>query len=539
MTAAADDLGAYELGADDLVEVARELEADGQLQDAATYWGRAAAARPGDDAILRALTGVLVRLARAGEAVEACRRAVAGGSVSTYPWRERAVISYVYLNDPAGAAESLREALASHPHDAQAHLLMATLAYQTQDFDLAREHGQRALETADDDVALQVRQRILGDFEGAVSVGRRLLLQRPTDVDVLVLCGLSLHLMGRLDEAVGFYYRAAEHAPYRGDVIFPLADALILLGDHRAGWRRFGAVGDEAMLRTNLPAATPYLDRFWRGEPLAGKRIFILPYVGLGDSLMYARYARDLKAAGAHVTWCCRPELQRLFADLGGSDVVTSDGQLEALGDYDHWCLDLLLPGRFGAGEGRIPTWPEGYLKVPAETGAISLPDRGNGRLQVGLCWKTSPSHYLRNARSLSPEDLRPLARIADVDWHVLQKWPVEPDFAARSGLAIRDTSHEWADFHDSAVFAGGLDLTISICSAPVHLAGALGLPAWAMIADPPEWRWGRQGDRAPWYPQARVFRQTARGDWLSVTEAVARAFETERGALEAQRTRL
>ncbi len=330
--------------------------------------------------------------------------------------------------------------------------------------------------------------------------------------------------------------KGVEEAPYRGDVIFPLADALILLGDVRAGWRRFDKVGDEAMLRANLPAATPHLHRFWRGEPLTGKRIFVLPYVGLGDSLMYARYARDLKSAGAHVTWCCRPELLRLFAELDGADVVTSDGRLESLGDHDHWILDMLLPERFGAGEGRIPTWPEGYLKLPPDV-AVSGPGLEGGRLRIGLCWTTSPSHYSRNARSLAPEDLRPLAAVAGVDWHVLHKRPVERDFAARSGLAIHDCSHQWADFQDSAVFAAGLDLIISICSAPIHLAGALGLPAWAMIADPPEWRWGLRGDRGPWYPSIRVFRQTTRGNWAGVTEAVAAALEAERSALLSRRS--
>jgi tetratricopeptide (TPR) repeat protein len=520
----------------DLAASARDLEARGQLHEAAALWDRAALAAPLDEGILSALTSALVRLGRSAEAVEACRRAVAEGSASTYPWRQRAVISYVHLGDPAGAAESLSEALVHYPHDAETHLLAATVAYQSMDFERARAHGLAALETANDDISLQVRQRILGDFEGAVPVARRLLAQRPADVGLLVICGLSLHFMGRLDEAVGFYYRAAEHAPYRGDVIFPLADALILLGDVHAGWRRFGVIGDEAMLRANLPAAAPHLDRFWRGEPLAGKRIFVLPYVGLGDSLMYARYARELKAAGAHVTWCCKPELLRLFASLEGADAVTSEWRLESLSDYDHWCLDLLLPGRFGAGEGRIPAWPAGYVNLPAPAvpGALTLPDRASGRLQVGLCWTTSPAHYSRNARSLAPEDLRPLAAVPGVDWHVLQKRPLERDFAARSGLELKNSSHEWADFHDSAGFAGGLDLTISICSAPVHLAGALGLPTWAMIADPPEWRWGLQGDRAPWYPHIRIFRQASRGDWLSVTQAVATALEAERGSFRA-----
>jgi tetratricopeptide (TPR) repeat protein len=516
---------------EDYVARARELEAEGKLALAADSWAQALEAAPGHEHPLEGLTSALIRLGRAQDAIRACRRAIEGGSTSTFPHRLAAVCCFNDLKDPSGAAIWLKEALVGHPDDIEVHRLLASIGFQTLDRDMARTHGLRVLADCDDRTALAVRRVILADYQGALEIGARLLATDPTDVEALAHCAIAHHMLGHLETAIGFYFRAAEHAPYRGDVLYPLADALLLLGDTRAGWRRFETVADDVQIASLHPKAAAYVDRFWRGQDLAGRRILVLNLLGLGDSLMYVRYLRDLRAAGAHVTFCCRPELARLFEGAEGVDALCDAWPLEALEAYDYWVFDLLLPPRFGAGEGRIPAWPEGYLRpaAPASSKPLTLPDRTTSRLQVGLCWTTTSAFYSGTTRLLWPEDLRPLATVPGVDWHVLQKRPREANFTELSGLDIHDVSHEWTDFHDTARFAEGLDLTISICSAPVHLAGALGLPVWAMIADPPEWRWGLRGTQSPWYPQARIFRQTSRGDWSSVTTAVAEALAAER----------
>jgi ADP-heptose:LPS heptosyltransferase len=60
------------------------------------------------------------------------------------------------------------------------------------------------------------------------------------------------------------------------------------------------------------------------------------------------------------------------------------------------------------------------------------------------------------------------------------------------------------------------LDLVISVDTAAAHLAGALGRPAHLLLPKIPDWRWGREGQKTPWYPTLRLHRQTSRGDWAT-----------------------
>jgi ADP-heptose:LPS heptosyltransferase len=97
-------------------------------------------------------------------------------------------------------------------------------------------------------------------------------------------------------------------------------------------------------------------------------------------------------------------------------------------------------------------------------------------------------------------------------------QWP--GPFAGRqvAGQAAVSAS---LSFLDTAAVLANCDLLISADSAVVHLAGALGFPAWVLLKAIPEWRWGLSGDRSYWYDSLRLFRQSQPGCWQEPLQRV------------------
>ena len=86
------------------------------------------------------------------------------------------------------------------------------------------------------------------------------------------------------------------------------------------------------------------------------------------------------------------------------------------------------------------------------------------------------------------------------------------------------DLGDEIADFTDTAAIMANLDLVISSCTGPAHLAGALARPIWTMLPFSPDWRWMESGVCTPWYPTMRLFRQDRLGDWTQMVDRVRAA---------------
>jgi ADP-heptose:LPS heptosyltransferase len=74
----------------------------------------------------------------------------------------------------------------------------------------------------------------------------------------------------------------------------------------------------------------------------------------------------------------------------------------------------------------------------------------------------------------------------------------------------------------DTAALMSALDLIITSDTATAHLAGALGLPAWVVLAANADWRWLLERNDSPWYPSLRLLRQRVAGDWDEVFARVA-----------------
>ena len=68
------------------------------------------------------------------------------------------------------------------------------------------------------------------------------------------------------------------------------------------------------------------------------------------------------------------------------------------------------------------------------------------------------------------------------------------------------------------------MDVVVAVDTSTAHLAGALGKPLLLLLPLIPDCRWGLNREDSPWYPTARLLRQTAAGDWSGVIAAASEA---------------
>jgi hypothetical protein len=125
----------------------------------------------------------------------------------------------------------------------------------------------------------------------------------------------------------------------------------------------------------------------------------------------------------------------------------------------------------------------------------------------------------------LTLEALLPVLRTPGVQFVNLQYTAVDQELAAlsaRHGVHVLHWPQVIADYDDTAALICALDLVISVCTAVVHLGGALGRPVWVMAPYSPEWRYGHAGPDMPWYPSVRIYRQPGFRLWDAVIHQVA-----------------
>ena len=177
-----------------------------------------------------------------------------------------------------------------------------------------------------------------------------------------------------------------------------------------------------------------------------------------------------------------------------------------------------------------------GTATIPDTTPYLTPPPAARARwqarlaalpgLRVGLVWRGNQRKIARlRHRDMAPGHFEALAGIAGVSFVSLQK-DAPDDARTRLGetLAWHDWTAELDDFGETAGLVAGLDLVIGVDTAMIHLAGALGRPAWLLNRFNSCWRWGAQGDQSAWYPALRQFRQTVLNDWTPVIERVRTA---------------
>lgn len=284
--------------------------------------------------------------------------------------------------------------------------------------------------------------------------------------------------------------------------------------------------------------ARDYPQPIWLGQnELTGLTILLYAEQGLGDTIQFSRYVHLLVQRGARVVLeAPRPLaffLKTLFRDLPGTHAVVTEG--DTLPEFDCHTPLMSLPLALGTTVQTIPA-PVPYLHVDAIRNAtwaqrlgarpMRVSDPRMSRLRVGLAWSGNERHPCDYNRSLTLRQLRILTNLVDVEFIALQNKVRDGDAEELARQEIRYFGTELHDFGDSAALAANLDLVISVDSAPAHLAGAIGLPVWNLLPCAPDWRWLLERNDSPWYPSARLFRQSTLRDWDNVLAQVRNHLE-------------
>lgn len=267
----------------------------------------------------------------------------------------------------------------------------------------------------------------------------------------------------------------------------------------------------------------------WRGQNLMGSRLLLLNEQGYGDIIMFVRYAKELKALGvARLTVVVPPQLIRLFRSMPEIDYVAEKGDVVP---HDYWMSLLDAPLRLGTNPNpKLNELP--YLHADSrllQHWKARVPVNG---FRVGLVWRGSGDYINDAVRSLpNLNTLSPLWTVSGVRFVSLQKGSGENEAASPPvGQPLLHLGNELEDFADTAAIIAQLDLIISVDTAVVHLAGALGKPVWVLLPGLGScWRWLDEGNGSHWYPGVmRLFRQSVddaeKGDWSKVVDDVAQA---------------
>jgi Glycosyltransferase family 9 (heptosyltransferase) len=284
----------------------------------------------------------------------------------------------------------------------------------------------------------------------------------------------------------------------------------------------------------------------WLGDtPLNGKTILLHAEQGLGDTIQFARYAPLIAARGAKVVLEVQPELKSPLSRLDGVTAVVARG--EAPPPFDLHCPLGSLPLAMKTELATVPA-PIPYLK--AEENSVRQWSARIGQLprpRIALAWAGNPAHDNDRNRSMALSTLTPLfspgyplaptqaspasrrGQGGAASFISIQR-ELRGDEAAQLAAQSRLThvGGELSSFDDTAAVLALCDLLISVDTAPAHLAGAMGRPVWVLLPFAPDWRWTLDGDTTPWYPAARLFRQSALGDWDGVIARVAAALQNE-----------
>ncbi len=325
------------------------------------------------------------------------------------------------------------------------------------------------------------------------------------------ICALLVQ-SGKFEDAAFYAKKALELDPSMDKAKGNIGFSQLAKRNWAEGWKNY----HHALGQSWRPKTQYGKEPEWDGSP--GKVVGIYGEQGIGDEICFASMVTDACKVSKQVYIDCNPKLERLFERSFPGAIVTSGG-------LEHIELDASLAiGQLGE---HFRTTDESFKPEPF---LFADPDRvamwrhlwsTKGKPVIGIGWSGGIPRTGSKFRVATLDDWLPMFQQIDAHWVSLQYKP------ARAELDEFEERHPWVDieeypyatltddYDDTAALVASLDCVISVPTAIVHLAGALGTPNVMMKAQVGCWK---TAAGIPFHPVTQFVEW--QGSWLDSVKA-------------------
>ncbi|MBL8630847.1 MAG: tetratricopeptide repeat protein [Rhodospirillaceae bacterium] len=385
----------------------------------------------------------------------------------------------------------------------------------------------------------------LEDVDGALALYQRCLDLKPNDSEILRGIGNCYRVKDRWQEAIEWYERGTVANPKdaanyvsiaqvcrdRGWLatslamcdkalqLDPRSEAALTIGslvslkrgEFETGWKHYEGrfrYADDQVSKRPLPPV------YWAGEDLKDKTILIWSEQGVGDEILYASMLPDLVSRGPRVIFECDPRMvpvyARSFPQISVKSWKTRHQTATPASELNYQSSVVSLGRFFRTNFAQFPKHG-GYLKCDPQKRDVLKQRYGTGPL-IGISWRSSAKGAMGVVKTSTLADWEPVLRTPGVRFVSLQYGDCRAEIAeakAKFGVEIIedpeiDSMKDMDSFFDQV---GAMDLVISTSNTTVHVAGAMGVPLWLLLAErtTPLWYWFTNRTDSPWYPSIRI----------------------------------
>jgi tetratricopeptide (TPR) repeat protein len=331
-----------------------------------------------------------------------------------------------------------------------------------------------------------------------------------------VMCYGNLAAMhidhGRYDKARECIEKALRLDPTSKTVVSNLGFCQLAEGNWAEGWKNYHQnIGTEWRKRVQFGDEPE-----WDGTP--GQAVVLYGEQGLGDEICFASMIDDAAKTCRKLIVECDHRLETLYkrsfpqATIYGTRHAKKG---QARWHKDDWAIDASLP--IGQAAEFLRTDPK---DCPQEPYLFADPDRvamwkalwkSKGKPAIGIAWSGG---IPKTGEKFRYAGLEAFASLLELDAHFVS--------LQYKGNERHPKVHEYPyatrtnDYDDTAALVASLDLVVSVPTAVVHLAGALGTKVIAMHGP---WDCWKYACGLPYHPAEHV---TWQGDWKKTVDAAA-----------------